>query len=51
MLYGAGELGSVVVVEPGKPAYTKQIAFMLESLQREVDGYIEAKEQNGRIEQ
>lgn len=35
-------LGSVVVVEPGKPAYTKQIAFTLESLQREVDGYIEA---------
>lgn len=35
-------LGSIVVVEPGKPAYTKKIAFSLERLQREADGYIEA---------
>lgn len=40
--YAEQDIGSVVVVEPGKPAYIKKIDFTLESLQREVDGYIEA---------
>ena len=33
---------SVLVVEPGKTPYEKQISSGLESLQREVGGYIEA---------
>lgn len=34
--------GSVLVVEPGKNPYTKDISFSLESLQQQVGGYIQA---------
>lgn len=36
------EKGAVLVVEPGKIPYTKEISFSLESLQKEVGGYIQA---------
>ncbi len=34
--------GSVLVVEPGKKPYSKEISFSLESLQQQVGGYIQA---------
>ena len=36
------ETMTALVVEPGKRPYTKAISMGLKSLQREVDGYIEA---------
>lgn len=36
------EKGAVLVVEPRKKPYTKEISFSLESLQKEVGGYIQA---------
>ena len=33
---------NIIMLEPGKKAYLKEIDNTLESLQREVEGYIEA---------